>query len=90
MKVFDESKVQEISEYIVTSYSEQADKINTLFKRLDIDNSGTLEIDEMIKIFSDLECEIRDEDLEKCIKDIDADGSGTISPEEFIAWYLTG
>jgi Ca2+-binding EF-hand superfamily protein len=90
MKVFEESNAKEISEYIVTSYREQVEKINKLFNRLDVDNSGSLETEEMIKIFSDLECDIGDEELEKCIKDIDTDGSGTISPEEFIAWYLTG
>ncbi len=31
-----------------------------------------------------------DEDLEQCAIDIDADGSGTITFEEFSTWFLTG
>jgi Ca2+-binding EF-hand superfamily protein len=50
--------------------------------------SGTLETDELAKLLSSLNIEIDDEALESCLKEMDADGSGSISKEELLLWFL--
>jgi Ca2+-binding EF-hand superfamily protein len=50
--------------------------------------TSTIEADELAKLLSSLNIEIDDEALESYLKEIDADGSGNISKDEFMLWFL--
>ena len=51
---------------------------------LDVDNSGTISNDELKSLFTFLEIQTTDEELNKIIELVDVDRSGTLSFEEFV------
>jgi Ca2+-binding EF-hand superfamily protein len=67
-------------------------EITYIFEHFDDDKTGFLDSSEIGKVFRYLKLDIKDskEAIDKCVKDIDFDGNGEISPEEFITWFLTG
>mmetsp|Transcript_35740 Transcript_35740/g.64831 ORF Transcript_35740/g.64831 Transcript_35740/m.64831 type:complete len:904 (+) Transcript_35740:3-2714(+) len=58
-----------------------------LFKVLDVDQTGTLSMDEFRKLFDAMQGQIAQKDIEKMFAYADADGSGLVCIEEFeAAW----
>ena len=57
-------------------------ELSNLFKQLDMDGSGTITIDELIKGLKDYE---NKDKLLDILKGADVDGSGDINYSEFIA-----
>ena len=69
-------------------YDREAE-IKAYFQAFDADNSGSLEPGELKTIFKDLEKTSRQtfsqEEIEKMITDVDVDGDGDVSIDEFVA-----
>jgi len=57
------------------------------FKRLDIDNSGSLSTQEFGSLMSELGADFSAEELILAIAELDCDRSGTIDQEEFVSWW---
>jgi len=60
-----------------------------LFDIIDTDASGELDEDEMARLLESLEIDVSDEDRGILFRGLDADGGGTISFDEFNAWYTS-
>ena len=76
--------------FLINTFDSLIAKIKQIFEIYDEDKSGSLETMELGMVFKSLKVELSDEELEKCAVDIDTDGSGTITFEEFSTWFLTG
>ena len=59
----------------------------TLFDELDEDHSGALDIDEIEKLCKSLGKNMSKKEVASALADMDADGSGEISFEEFEPWW---
>mmetsp|Transcript_40184 Transcript_40184/g.73567 ORF Transcript_40184/g.73567 Transcript_40184/m.73567 type:complete len:811 (-) Transcript_40184:339-2771(-) len=62
--------------------------VDHVFKQIDINGDGTIDEEELGKLFQKLGHEINEEDLGKVFRSLDLDGDGTISEEEFSKWYI--
>lgn len=81
---FEDSQYEDAKKYIKDKYLNYVKEITDIFDHFDEDKSGTLEIQEIRKVFAHLKIDIKEADIENCIKDIDTDHNENISPEEFI------
>jgi len=62
--------------------------VHETFKRLDGDNSGYIDHDEMKQLFTTLNIPITEEEFERVMNKLDDDNDGRISYDEFAKWYL--
>lgn len=58
--------------------------LGRVFRRMDDNHSGDLNLEEFVKGIRDTGLDINDEDAEKLFKDFDKDDSGTLKYEEFL------
>ena len=87
---FSETEFEELRSYLINTFDSLIAKIKQIFEIYDEDKSGSLETMELGMVFKSLKVELSDDELERCAIDIDTDGSGTITFEEFSTWFLTG
>jgi hypothetical protein len=85
-----DTEFDELCNFLISTFDSVIAKIKQIFEIYDEDKSGSLETMELGMVFKSLKVELTDEELEKCAIDIDTDGSGTITFEEFSTWFLTG
>ncbi|CDW80651.1 ef hand family protein [Stylonychia lemnae] len=79
-RYFDRAK----KEYILTDHQiKDTLAMETLFIRFDEDNSGTLELKELIKMFRENQINISDKIIRELFRFADQDHSGTLTLEEF-------
>ena len=64
--------------------------VTHLFNEFDRDHSGLIELSEIQEIGKKLGESLSDEEVQTIIKEIDVDGDGKISLEEFGAWWRSG
>jgi len=70
---------------VVISDAER-EEFNDAFKLFDKDGDGTITVDEIYSVFTDLGFKkYTKDDVQKMVKAVDADGNGTIDLDEFIA-----
>lgn len=79
-----------MNEYLVSKFDSLIGKIKEIFEMYDEDKSGSLETMEVGMVLQSLGVQMSEEEVQQCAIDIDADGSGTITFEEFSTWFLTG
>lgn len=65
-------------------------ELQTLFKEIDTDNSGELDIYEIVEQAEKIGVQTQPEDIAKLFKEIDTNGDGMVSFDEFTAWYRLG
>ena len=64
---------------------EEEKEIREEFNRMDIDNSGYISKDEMLKMITmNHNLKNKEEEARKCLDEIDVDGNGMISYPEFL------
>ena len=61
----------------------QDEKLKEVFTLFDIDHSGSITADEIKKVLGRASNEVEDAEFDKIIEEVDADGDGEISFEEF-------
>ena len=88
IKIMGLDSPKDIIQYIKETYENLVNLALANFDIYDEDRSGTLETDELAKLLSSLDIFIDDDALESCLKEIDADGTGTITKDEFMLWFL--
>uniref|UniRef100_A0A6U5YY65 EF-hand domain-containing protein n=1 Tax=Guillardia theta TaxID=55529 RepID=A0A6U5YY65_GUITH len=54
-----------------------------MFQRLDVDNSGSIDIQDLTSALKTMQLEVRDYDIQAMLKEVDWDGSGQIEFSEF-------
>lgn len=64
--------------------------IKEQFKRLDINNDGTISKDELRPLLKALDPKINEKDITIIFEQADADKSGSIDYEEFVVWVFGG
>eukprot|EP01017_Pseudomicrothorax_dubius_P051114 TRINITY_DN977_c0_g2_i3.p1 TRINITY_DN977_c0_g2~~TRINITY_DN977_c0_g2_i3.p1 ORF type:complete len:280 (-),score=73.58 TRINITY_DN977_c0_g2_i3:67-906(-) len=64
--------------------------VEKLFKKADLDGSGTLEKSEIRKLANQLGASLSDLELDELFKTVDLDNNGSISFDEFYAWWMFG
>lgn len=65
-------------------------QLKEAFDNYDKDKSGSLEIDEVVKLASSLGAKTTKKDIEELFKSIDVDHDNCLSFNEFLAWYRVG
>lgn len=58
--------------------------VDTVFKKIDADNSGAIDKEELRQLFSELGHEINDDEFDQVFRCLDLDGNGTVSGEKDI------
>eukprot|EP00750_Incisomonas_marina_P024106 INCI5086.1.p1 GENE.INCI5086.1~~INCI5086.1.p1 ORF type:complete len:556 (+),score=132.68 INCI5086.1:275-1942(+) len=65
------------------------DKVWAAFNKFDIDNSGTLERDEVAEMLAyELFEPVSEKELDVAMRDLDEDGNGHVEFQEFLLWYV--
>merc|ERR1719359_2748869 len=67
---------------------DQIKRLREQFAKLDEDDSGTIEITELVPMLTDLGINCTDRQLKKHFMDIDEDGSGTVDWVEFVTFVF--
>lgn len=65
------------------------DRILEAFKNADTDGNNKVSVDELRVFFKNSGKDLSDKDLKNLFKSADYDGSGDISPEEFVSWMFS-
>ena len=65
-------------------------QLKEAFDSFDKDQSGSLDLDEIVKLASSVGAKANKKDLEDLFKSIDVNHDGKLSFEEFLAWYRVG
>lgn len=68
------------------TWKDKETKMLETFKAWDTDNSGSITKEELQEVFTRLGCKVSSSELQKVLKDADADKDSKISYEEFVAW----
>eukprot|EP00490_Sorites_sp_Unknown_P026814 CAMPEP_0114651812 /NCGR_PEP_ID=MMETSP0191-20121206/8584_1 /TAXON_ID=126664 /ORGANISM="Sorites sp." /LENGTH=313 /DNA_ID=CAMNT_0001866133 /DNA_START=53 /DNA_END=994 /DNA_ORIENTATION=- len=68
------------------SWKDKETKMLETFKAWDTDKSGFITKEELQEVFTRLGCKVSSSELQKVLKDADADKDSKISYEEFVAW----
>jgi len=66
------------------------ERITTVFKAFDRDNSGYLDIKEIEQVSAELGHSVSSEEMERLFSEVDENQDGRISLEEFTNWYKSG
>ena len=86
--MYDRTSAETINETVSIGGGQTAgqklSKYEEIFRRYDVDGSGTIEAAELGEVMKDLGQEVSPAELRKMIEAIDADGSGEIDFEEFM------
>lgn len=68
--------------------STELDSIKEAFASLDTDGNGTICTNELSKMLNKCDIQVSDAELPKVMAELDLDGSGHISFDEFLAYYV--
>jgi len=63
--------------------------VHDVFKEIDRDDNGFISSDELTHLFARLGCEMRDDEIEEAMQELDTNGDGQVDKEEFSKWYLS-
>lgn len=80
----------EFVEQIIGANNDLVKLIAGVFKNFDKDNSGYIEIREIVGIAKELGSDIPEDEAQQMIAEMDANQDGRISMEEFVEWWKTG
>ena len=70
------------------SHGQQEVIARNTFKRFDKDKSGTMIMSEFKDLVEALGADFTPDELLQAIRELDTDGSGTVSQEEFVTWWV--
>jgi len=62
--------------------------VGHVFSQIDVNGDGTIDQEELGRLFEMLDHDISEEDLGVVFNGLDLDGNGTICKEEFSKWYI--
>jgi len=62
--------------------------VGHVFKQIDLNGDGSIDKEELAKMFEMLGHEIAEQELDEVFASLDLDGDGEISEEEFSKWYM--
>lgn len=65
-------------------------ELKSFFGKYDVDNNGVIDKDEIGALLEALGITVEEKDLEAGILEMDIDGNGKISYDEFARWFFTG
>ena len=60
---------------------------NQVFKEIDENGDGSVDKDELRKLFERLDCNLSESQLDEVFNELDTNGDGVISFDEFNSWY---
>lgn len=65
-----------------------AGDVDHVFREVDINGDGSIDRDELERLFDLLECHLSPHELDEVFKQLDENGDGSISEHEFSKWYV--
>jgi K+-dependent Na+/Ca+ exchanger-like protein len=77
----------EFEEWYNVSEARMLAEMKLTFKRVDANGNNLIEKDELRKLLMDLGQKHDEETVAKAMKELDANGDGKVTEEEFYAWY---
>ena len=77
----------ELKAEIESSWQEDGQELRDCFARIDKDNSGSIERDEIAELAVEMGRPLRDWELDEAMRTMDADGSGEVDFDEFEHWW---
>merc|ERR1740139_190863 len=63
--------------------------VHDVFAEFDQDHNGFIDVAELHELFARLGCEMREDEIEEAMKELDTNGDGQVDKEEFSKWYLS-
>ena len=87
---FEENRLEDMKSHIKTTFDIEVEKIKQIFESMDEDNNKFLSPFELTLVSQKLGQPLTKEQIEECVKIIDADGNGEITFDEFAVWWIAG
>ena len=84
------TKLDPLRTYIKQTFDAEVNKIKQIFDAIDTDGNKYLEPYELTRVSEMLGKPFTKEEIDNCVKIIDADGNGQISFDEFALWWIAG
>jgi hypothetical protein len=81
---------EELKDYLRASFDAEVAKIKGVFESIDNDKNGYLTAFELSTVSEKLEKPMTKEEIDLCVKIIDANGDDQITFDEFALWWIAG
>ena len=89
-ELFDDSKTEDLKVFLKKQFDEEVQNIKQIFEGIDEDKNGFLSPFELTIVSEKLGQPMSKDEIQKCVKIIDADGNGEITFDEFALWWISG
>jgi sodium/potassium/calcium exchanger 2 len=62
--------------------------VGHVFRKVDVDDNGEIDKEELAQLFAKLECNVTSDELDSILEELDANHDGRITEEDFTVWYI--
>lgn len=80
----------DLKDYLRKSFDAEVAKIKGVFESIDINKDGYLTAFELTTVSEKLDKPMTKEEIDQCVKIIDANGDNQITFDEFALWWIAG
>jgi len=60
-----------------------------VFRKVDVDDNGEIDREELAQLFAKLDCDIDESQMDMIMEELDANKDGKITEQDFTRWYVT-
>jgi len=80
---------KEAGTYVAPRFDTTEQAVEAAFKKVDVDSSGSLSVEELAELVKSLGSEMEEDELTAALAALDEDASGTVEYTEFLEWWKT-